>query len=59
VLITLLQVVIAGTADGAVAIVERDQEGTLKRGRTFRLPQVASLAQIQTPCAVSCYHVNS
>ena len=45
-----MQVVIAGTADGAVAIVERDQEGTLKRGRTFRLPQVLPQAQLQTPC---------
>lgn len=33
------QVVLAGMADGAVVILERDREGTMKRGRTFRLPQ--------------------
>lgn len=40
-----MQVVIAGTADGAVAIMERDQEGALRRGRTFRLPQVPAQAR--------------
>lgn len=39
-----VQVVMAGTADGAVVIMERDQEGSMKRGRTFRLPQVHNRA---------------
>lgn len=34
------QVVLAGTAEGAVVILERNREGTMQRGRTFRLPQV-------------------
>lgn len=35
-----MQVVLAGTADGAVVVLERDREGTMKRGRSFRLAKV-------------------
>ena len=38
----IAQVVLAGTADGAVVALERDRDGAMKRGRAFRLPKVGN-----------------